>query len=459
VKIVIMTNRLGGHAIVIGGSIAGMMGARVLADYFDQVTICERDPVTDSPALHKSVPQGNHIHTLLQGGQQVLSSLYPGFIDELGRMGAVDCRMGIDLAFYFPEGKAYNLTGSVREPRELGLVAHSQSRGLLEHVIRRFTMATPNIKFATGVTVRSLVNGDGRIRGVRYDDSSGGEIVSADLVLDAGGRGSRALKWLADLGFDAPLETRIGVDFAYSSAFYKRPANYHDEPMILVGGRPPAHPSGGGIFLIENDVWHVSLGGRFGDYPPTDEAGFLAFAQRLPSPRIYELIKDAERIGEITQHRFPTSIQRHYEAMSAFPEGFLIIGDAICSFNPVYGQGMTSAALQVRALQTSLRDRAAQGSGLEGLASVFFPKAAEVISAPWILAANFDFAFPQTTGQRPPAMEEGARYFVALDVLQVEHIEVQRLLTEVFQLLKPLSALWDEPIRNRVLARLQRVSG
>jgi 2-polyprenyl-6-methoxyphenol hydroxylase-like FAD-dependent oxidoreductase len=294
---------------------------------------------------------------------------------------------------------------------------------------------------------------------VRCDDRAGGQTLAADLVVDAGGRGSRAQRWLAELGFEAPPETTIGVDFAYSSTRYEKPASYHEEPTILVGGRPPTHPSGGGIFEIEHNIWHVSLAGRFGDYPPTDEAGFLAFAQRLPSPRIYELIKDARRIGDITQHRFPTSIQHHYEQMSAFPEGFLVIGDAIGSFNPVYGQGMTSAALQVRALQAVLQDSVAQGRGLEGIASVFFPKAAEVISAPWILAANFDFAFPQTTGQRPPAMEEGARYFVALDALQVEDIEVQRLLTEVFQLMKPLSALWDEPIRNRVLARLQRSSG
>jgi 2-polyprenyl-6-methoxyphenol hydroxylase-like FAD-dependent oxidoreductase len=453
-----MTNRLGAHAIVIGGSIAGMMTARVLADHFDQVTVCERDPIADSPALHKSVPQGNHVHALLQGGQQVLSSLYPGFTDELRRRGAVHWRMGADLAFYFPEGKAYNVTGSVREPRDLGLMAHSQSRGLLEYVIRQFTLAIPNVKFVSGVAVQSLVDGDRRVRGVRYDDRAGGETVVADLVVDAGGRGSRAQRWLGELGFEAPPETTIGVDFAYSSAMYAKPASYREEPTILVGGRPPGHPSGGGIFEIENNTWHVSLAGRFGDYPPTDEAGFLAFAQRLPSPRIYELIKDAERIGEITQHRFPTSIQRHYERMPAFPEGFLVIGDAIGSFNPVYGQGMTSAALQVRALQDTLRDTAAQGRGLESIASKFFAKAAEVISAPWILAANFDFAFPQTTGQRPPAMEEGARYFVALDALQVEDIEVQRLLTEVFQLLKPLAALWDEPIRNRVLARLQRPS-
>jgi 2-polyprenyl-6-methoxyphenol hydroxylase-like FAD-dependent oxidoreductase len=451
-----MTNRLGTHAIVIGGSITGMMTARVLSDYFDQVSVYERDTIAEGPVLHKSVPQGDHLHALLQGGQQVLAKLYPGFTDELCRQGAVQWRVGADLAFYFPEGKAYNLTGSVREPRDLGLRAHSQSRGLLEYVIRRFTLAVPNVRFLSGVAVRALVKGPGRVCGVRCDPAPDGQKVEADLVVDAGGRGSQARRWLGELGYAPPPETTIGVDFAYSSARYRKPASYQEEPTILVGGRPPVHPAGGGIFGIENNLWHVSLAGRFGDYPPTDEAGFLAFAQRLPSPRIYELIKDAERIGDITQHRFPTSIQRHFEQMTAFPEGFLVIGDAIGSFNPVYGQGMTSAALQVLALQTVLDGTNAGGRGPEGIAPIFFTKAADVISAPWILAANFDFAFPQTVGQRPPAMEEGTRYFVALDALQAEDIAVQRLLTEVFQLMKPLSALWDEPIRNRVLARLSR---
>jgi 2-polyprenyl-6-methoxyphenol hydroxylase-like FAD-dependent oxidoreductase len=454
-----MASRLGTHAIVIGGSVAGLMTARVLADHFDQVTVLERDPIEDGPALHKSVPQGNHLHALLQGGQQVLSALYPGFTDELRALGAIRWRLGMDLVFFLPEGKAYSLTGSIQEGRDIGLEAHSQSRGLLEYLIRRRTLALPNVKLENATTVQTLAHSDHSVSGVRCLRECVAYAREADLVVDAGGRGSHAPRWLTEMGFPVPEETTIGVDFAYTSTKYRKPSDYGDEPMILVGGRPPSQPSGGGIFQIENDIWHVSLAGRFGTYPPTDEAGFLAFAQALPSPRLYELIKDAQRVDDITHHRFPTSIQRHYERMPSFPGGFVVIGDAICSFNPVYGQGMASAALQVRALQQVLSERAAAGRGLEGLTVEFFQKAAEVVSTPWTLAANFDFAYPQTRGTRPQAMVEGARYFAALDALQVEEIEVQRTLTEVFQLMKPLSALWDEPLRNRVLARLQKMSG
>jgi alpha/beta hydrolase fold len=200
-----------------------------------------------------------------------------------------------------------------------------------------------------------------------------------------------------------PAETTIGVDFAYTSTKYRIPG-YHGEPERILGFFPiPPHSANGGFFAeIENDTWHVSLFGRFGDYPPVDEAGFLAFARSLPTPRLYEIIKDAERVTDIVQHRYPTSVQRHYERLAAFPDGFLVLGDAICSFNPVYGQGMSSAALQVMALQDLLTERVDDSHGLDGLAPAFFPRAAEVIATPWALAAASDFAYPQTVGERPP---------------------------------------------------------
>jgi 2-polyprenyl-6-methoxyphenol hydroxylase-like FAD-dependent oxidoreductase len=452
-----MTSSLGDHAIVIGGSLAGLMSAAVLAGYFDRVTVFERDHIEDGPVLHKSVPQGNHIHALLLGGQDVMSSLYPGFTEELRRMGAVRFRPGIDLVFYGPRGKGYNGTQSVKEPRDLGFEGHIMSRGLLEYCVRRQTAAIPNVKLETDAAIEGLIQDGGRVRGVRRTRAAGAQAIEADLVIDAGGRSSHALRWLLEMGVPAPEETTIGVDFAYTSTKYRKPESGGlAEPFVLVGGPPPEHTRAGGLFEIEDRTWHVSLAGRFGDYPPTDEAGFLEFAKLLPSPRLYELIKDAERIADITHHRFPTSIWRHYERLHDFPAGFLIVGDAICSFNPVYGQGMSSAALQVRELQKVLCECAAQSRGLDGLAPAFFPKAAMAISAPWTLSANFDFAYPQTRGERPPGLAEGAGYFAALDSLQAEDIDVQRLVTEVFQLTRPLSALREEPLLSRILARMQQ---
>jgi len=452
-----MTNRLGDHAIVIGGSMAGLMTGRVLADYFDHVTVFERDEIETGPVIHKSIPQGNHVHALLYGGQRVMSQLYPGFIGELKELGAVPYRSGVDVAWYGPQGKSYSPTGSVREPHDLGFVGHTMSRGLLEHLVRLRTTALPNVTLEIGSTVEELVQSGDGVRGVIVARETGSETVNADLVVDAGGRGSHALRWLTSIGVPRPSETVIGVDFAYTSTKYRiRNSDNGAEPVILVGGPPPDFTRGAGVFEIEEGTRHVSLAGRFGDYPPTDDAGFLAFAKSLPASPLFDLIESAERIADITHHRFPTSMWRHYEGLADFPPGFLLVGDAICSFNPVYGQGMTSAALQTFALQEILGQRLAQSRGLERLAREFFAKAAEVIATPWALAAALDFAYPQTRGERPAGMSEGARYFAALDSLQSEDRDIQRLILEVFQLMKPLSALSEEPLRNRVLERMQK---
>jgi 2-polyprenyl-6-methoxyphenol hydroxylase-like FAD-dependent oxidoreductase len=456
-----MPDRLGRHAVVIGGSIAGLMAARVLTDYFAQVTVFDRDYIEAEPAVHKSVPQGNHLHALMLGGEQVLSSLYPGFTDRLQKLGAVRFRFGKEVAFFFPGGRAYTPTGSVREPRDLGIDGYSQSRGLLEYCVRQSTLELDTLKFEGGTAVQGLIYDHGQVRGVRVNRESGSETVAADLVLDAGGRGSRAPRWLVELGFQTPEESSIGCDFAYTSAKFRMPADYNaPEKVMLFGGPPPKFTSAAGIGQIEHDTWIVSLAGRFGQYPPTDEDGFFAFAKSLPTRRVYELIKHAERVSDIFHHRFPTSLQRHYERLPAFPERFVVLGDAISSFNPVYGQGMSSAALQVRALQQLLNDRAngSQAQGLNGLGAVYFPKAAEVIASPWILAASSDFAYPQTTGERPPNMQEGARYFAALDSLVTEDPDVHRLLVEVFQLARPLWDLTTEPLLSRVLARQEELA-
>jgi 2-polyprenyl-6-methoxyphenol hydroxylase-like FAD-dependent oxidoreductase len=335
------------------------MTARVLADYFDAVTVLEQDHIASQPALHKSIPQGNHIHGLLLGGQQVMASLYPGFLDTLDTLGAVRCRIGTELVYYHPKGKAFSVTGTVREPRDLGCDITCHSRGLLEHCVRQCTLAHTNVTLHSASPVHGLVYEDGRVCGVRYGQPGEIHAMAADFVVDAGGRRSQAPRWLTELGFPVPEETTIGVDIAYASTKFRVPAEY-DEPerLLLFFGPPPDFPNGGLMEIIENQTWHVTLVGRFGAYPPHDEAGFFAFAKALHTPKLYHLIKDAERVSDITYYRFPTSIQRHYERLTTFPEGLVVLGDAISSFNPVYGQGMSSAALQVKALQQLLSERA-----------------------------------------------------------------------------------------------------
>jgi 2-polyprenyl-6-methoxyphenol hydroxylase-like FAD-dependent oxidoreductase len=454
-----MPKHLGEKAVVIGGSIAGLMTARVLADHFEQVIVLERDQIADEPAIHKSIPQGNHLHALLLGGEQVLSRLYPGFTDRLQNLGAVRLRMGRDAAILLPDGKAYSLGGAAREPRDLGMDAYCQSRGLLEYCIRQCTRESPNIGFRSDCTVQKLIDVNRRVGGVVYHHDGGSHSVRANLVVDAGGRGSHASRWLREFGFAAPEETTIGIDFAYTSTKYRIPNYSEPERLLSLRAPGPEDPKIGIIEEIEGNVFHLSLGGRFGDYPPADESGFLAFAKSLRTPKLYDLIKDAERVTNITTYRFPTSLRRHYERLPAFPQGFLVLGDAISSFNPIYGQGMSSAALQVPALQDLLNERSQEKVPLDGLAPTFFTKAAEVVDAPWTLAANADFAYPKTTGERPPGVGEAARYFAALDALCAEDLQVHILVMKVINLVTPPSALNDEPLRSRVLAHAQKLPG
>lgn len=452
-----MARHLGQHAIVIGGSMAGLMTARVLADYFARVTILERDHIDSRPAVHKSIPQGYHIHLLLLGGQHVLASLYPGFTDTLQKRGAVRFGLGKDVAFYFPDGKAYWFTGSVREPRDFGLDVHSQSRGLLEHCVRQLTLAHANVSSEGGCTVQGLLSDHGRVCGVHYTYPGGTGSLTADLVVDAGGRGSHVPRWLSELGFQTPEESIIRVDFTYASTKFRIPDDYDEPERTLFFGSPaPRCLRYAAMEEIEERTWHLSLIGRCGETPPTDEDGFFAFARSLPTPQLYLLIKNAERISDIVQHRFPASIRRHYERLTTFPDGLLVLGDAICSFNPVYGQGMTAAALQVKALQQVLTEHVAQTQGIKGLACSFFPRAAEIITTPWTLAAIFDLAYPRTRGTRPPNLKETARYVKAVDALTTTDEQVHRLMLEVFQLTKPLAALQEEPLRSRVLPRQRR---
>jgi 2-polyprenyl-6-methoxyphenol hydroxylase-like FAD-dependent oxidoreductase len=454
-----MLTHFGHQAVVIGGSLTGLMTARVLADHFDRVTILERDDIDAQPGMHQSIPQGNHLHGLLRGGQQVMASLYPGFLDKLDTLGAMRCRAGTELVYYLPTGKAFSATGTVCEPYDLGFDITCHSRGLLEYCVRQCTLEHPNITLASESRVQGLLYADGRVRGVRYQQCGAPHALAADFVVDAGGRGSHAPRWLTALGFQAPAATTIGVDMAYASTKFRVPATYNAPDRILVcHGPAPDFPDGAVMGIIEDHLWHVTLVGRFGHYPPHDAEGFLAFAKALYTPTVYDLIKDAERVTEITSYRTPTSVWRHYERLTAFPEGFVVLGDAISSFNPVYGQGMSSAALQVQALQQVLHERATASQGLDGLAQSFFPKAAAIVLTPWTLAANQDWAFPRTQGDRPADLEEGAQYFAALDALTAEDVEVYRLLVDVFHLVKPLSALHEEPLRSRAEAHSMRHS-
>ena len=437
------TNRQ--HAIVMGGSLGGLLTARVLSSHFDRVTILERDPVADRPEARKGQPQARHLHGLLATGLQLMTRYFPDLPQALVANGAIV----VDVA----ESMHWFSYGGYRKKFKMGIDAAVMSRPLLEYLIRQRVLALPNVTLHDNTAVRHLLTtpAKDRITGVvleRRKIGTGSVTLAADLVVDCTGRGSRAPRLLEELGYDAPPESIVKIHVGYATRLYKRnPADPRGKSWLLITPDAPKESRFGGIFPIEGDRWICSLGGWLGDHAPQDEAAFLAFARDLPAPDIYDIISQAEPISDIIPHKFPHSLRRHYEKLHRFPEGFLVLGDAISSFNPTYGQGMTSAALQA----AELDDLLAKRPTTDRIAPAFFTRASKVIDIPWQLAVGEDFRFPETTGPKPAGIDFINRYGSRVQRATLHDEVVGEAFLKVMSLMAPPTSLFHPRILWRVL--------
>jgi len=370
------------RALVIGGSISGLLAARALSDHFKEIIILERDRLPDRPDHRRGTPQTRHAHGLLASGLLVMEDLFPGISDEMIGKGAIMCDPANDGLWVF-EGAAM-MQGS---SNSVGLLV---SRPLLEHSIRRRVLRLPNIRVVQGCSVRELEHHSGRVTGVRTDDGS----IPADLTVDASGRGTLAFKWLADIGFEAGEEEAVKVGITYTTRTFRRSRGD-------MGGRgfavisPQLKDLKSGVMLAqEDDLWVATLIGRAGERAPEDLKGFIEYSRDLQTRHIYDVIRTAEPIGDASVMRFPASVRRRYEKQAESPLGFLAFGDSICSFNPIYGQGMSVAAKEAVALGEILE------AGDENLAQRFYKRAAVIIDTPWDIAVGGDLKLPETPGHR-----------------------------------------------------------
>jgi 2-polyprenyl-6-methoxyphenol hydroxylase-like FAD-dependent oxidoreductase len=381
---------VGGHAVVIGGSMTGLFAARVLSDHFERVTIVERDQLPESPEFRHGVPQSRHIHVLLKRGLEVMEELFPGLEAELVTEGAVPVA-GADFLWLTAAGWASRFPG-------VRLQSLSMSRELIEWSVRKRVLHLPNVSLpgrrdATGLAPSA----DGsRVTGLLVKERGTGatSLVEADLVVDASGRGSKAPQWLEALGYPRPQETVINSHVGYASRYYRRPSRQSDWKVLMIHPRPPSMPRSGMIFPIEGNRWVVSLAG-FGDFPPNDDAGFLEFTRRLRSPFLHEALGDAEPISPIHGYRATANQRRHYESLARQPDGFVVVGDAACAFNPVYGQGMTVAALTALELRRCLRE------GAQRFPARLQRAVARINEGPWVIATGGDVRYPTTEGAEP----------------------------------------------------------
>ena len=338
--------------------------------------------------------------------------------------------------------------------RDLGWDGYSMSRPLVEYTLRQKLLERPNVTLRDHTRVTQLVttDEDGAVCAVRLAGSSGrGETLTADLVVDASSRGALTLDALRATNRPVPTESTVGIDMAYATGVFAIPddASRHWKGVYTFPA-PPKVKRGAIMFPIENHRWILSLGSAHGDAPPSDLDGFLAFAKELRTPTIYRAIKEAELVGDVVRFAFPESVWRHFERLDSFPRGLLPLGDSICRFNPVYGQGMTVGAKEAYVLRDLLAARVSASDPLDGLAPAFFSEIQEVLDTPWAMAAVSDFVYPETRGDRPPDLETTLKFGQAMVRLAARDADVHKLRTEVMNLLKPRSVFRDPAFVARV---------
>jgi flavin-dependent dehydrogenase len=438
------TTLLGQRAVVVGAGVGGLSAARVLADYFDEVIILDRDELPDDAAPRPGVPQGKHPHGLLGGGLKTLENLFPGFGHELMRAGAEPMEPGFDMLYEIPGQDVW--------PRiKLSWPTYSMSRPLIERTLRRQVERIRNIKVQPGCRVLNIMS-EAQVltaTGIRYETPSGNrKTLESDLIVDASGNGSLTVEFLKTTDRRPPAETSIGVNTRYASALFERVDIGNDYKGVFTFPDAPEHSRWGLILPAENHRYQVLLIGRGNDIPPINGDEFMSYARTLPTLTFYNAIKNAKPLTGISPFSFPESRWRHFAQVPDFPNGLLPIGDAICRLNPVYGQGMTVALQEAELLFDLLRTL--DGSQLATLAPTFLTKAETLIAAPWAMSAVPDFVYPDTTGERPADLEDRLNFQRALGRLAVHDAEVYELLVEIRHVLKPLSLLDDPSIVSRV---------
>ncbi|MGB3295435.1 MAG: monooxygenase [Phormidesmis sp.] len=437
------------HAVVVGGSIAGLLAAKVVSEVFDRVTLIDRDPLPLSPQPRRGVPQSVQPHVLFTRGFQIMEQYFP----ELGKALQAEGAVMIDWGREF---RLFNLGGwNAPFEGESQLRSVTCSRYLLETVVRQQVAKLSNVHFLDACKVQGLVMASDRstIQGVRYQrwGNSESTTLTAQLVVDASGRGSSAPNWLRQLGLTPPPQTRVDGGLGYATRRYRIPLSAQPGcKVMLISHQPPHQPRLGYLAQIEDNQWIATLGGYGKKYPPLDTEGFLAFAQTLAQPHFYQAISSAEPCSEIMAHRATANRLYHYERI-ALPKGFVALGDAVCALCPVYGQGMTISALSSLILQRWLAQVQARGADLDG--TTFQKQLARSNASPWALATLQDSRFAFTQGAITPKGFSKVLSGYMQRLLRQTHKdgEMHLRMMEVAHLLRSPVSLFQPQIVGKVL--------
>ena len=445
-----MRNPILKQAIVVGAGMAGLAAAKAIEPHFEKVTVFDRDSLPDAPAPRSGTPQARHTHGLLAGGHSALDRLFPGLEIDLMDAGAVRTRLRRDFRMELPGFDPF-------PQRDLGYDQFALSRPVLERVCRHRVEQEPHIEIRHRSRVTELIaSPDNRgVAGVLFEDVRGAAgALAADLVVDASGRISLTQGFLEAIGWQKPATVEIGMDQAYSTLVFEKPADAPTDWRVVIHVAAPPHSSRHGvIFPMEGGRWSVSLAENHGKAPPGDIDGFMEFVASFRTPTIHRAIRGAKRVGEIARFRMPSSVRCAYDRLDRFPRGLIPLGDSACRFPPIFGQGMSVAAQECCVLAGLIQSRRWRIDPLDGLAEAFLTEIQPLLETPWSHAMS-DLAYPETRGERPPDLKQKLNYGRALLQLAAEDPEVDMILTEVRALLKPFSALREPKLAARVEALL-----
>jgi 2-polyprenyl-6-methoxyphenol hydroxylase-like FAD-dependent oxidoreductase len=426
------------HAVVVGGSIAGLLAACVLRTRFERVTIVDRDELPLEPVHRKAVPQSRHTHGLLARGLQIFEELLPGLSAELAGRGALIQDLQRDIIWY---NDGYRV-----RPAPTSMKVLLVSRPMLESYVRTRVRALPEVTLLSGTEATGLRVAGGAIAGVDITRDGAAGTLAADLVVDASGRSNRGPAWLAACGYPAVAEDVVRANLVYVSREYRRmPGEQHFTGIIH--SHYPANPVGSGTFAIEGDRWLVTMLGMNDDVPPAEPGAFEDFAARLAGEELYRLVKTAEPITALNHFRIGPSVRRRYERCARLPEGYVALGDSLCCFNPAYGQGMTTAAMSALWLRDCL------GAGTKGLTRRYFKGVTRIIDVPWAITVGNDLRFPHVPGPRTRRMRLLNTYMPRLHRAATLDPAVGETFLRVANFLSPPPALLSPGLLWRIWRR------
>ncbi|MER7763782.1 FAD-dependent monooxygenase [Streptomyces sp. NPDC097619] len=436
----------GRHAVVIGGGLAGMLTAAALSDHMTSVTVLDRDALPQGPEPRKSLPQAHHAHLLWSGGARAMEELVPGTVDRWIARGARRVPLPTGLV-------SMSASGWFRRWPEMQFLI-SCSRDLLDWVVREEVSARPQVHVRHRTELLSLEGDAQRVTGVRVRGADGTEeTLEAALVVDTSGRGSRAPQWLTALGVQGEIhEEQVDSGLAYASRIYQAPPGTEDFPVVNVQSDPrvPVPGQTATIMPIEDGRWLVTLSGTRGGQPNASVDEFEAFARQVRNPVVGELISHAKPLTDVVVSRSTINRRRYFEQARNWPEGFVVIGDAVATYNPVYGHGMSVAAQGVIALGEHLRT---SGPERPGWARAVQRAVSKPVATAWDLAVGQDILYPGAVGKQPGGAAKVLRkYMDRLMLTATGRPLVTRTLFDVMTLSAPAHAL----LRPEVLLAVAR---